>query len=63
MAGMASRMAGSPPPITDSEVKTDKKENNQVNFVPESTSSDGTSGTNLSKESKIFIILLINQDF
>ena len=58
MAGMASRMAGSPPPITDSEVKTDKKENNQVNFVPESTSSDGTSGTNIIKGIKDFYNLV-----
>ena len=48
IAGMASRMAGSPPPITDSEENTNK-ENNQVNFIPESNSSDGTSGTNIIK--------------
>mgnify|MGYP003127789846 FL=1 len=58
MAGMASRMAGSPPPITDSIEKTDKKENNQVNFVPESTSSDGTSGTNIVKGIKDFYNLV-----
>ena len=51
---MASRMAGSPPPITDSEVKTNK----QVNFVPESTSSDGTSGTNIIKGVKDFYNLV-----
>ena len=58
MAGMASRMAGSPPPITDSIEKTDKKENNQVNFVPESTSSDGTSGPNIVKGIKDFYNLV-----
>ena len=58
MAGMASRMAGSPPPITDSKEKTDKKENNQVNFIPESTSSDGTSGTNIVKGIKDFYNLV-----
>ena len=58
MAGMASRMAGSPPPITDSKENTDKKENNQVNFIPESTSSDGTSGTNIIKGIKDFYNLV-----
>ena len=43
IAGMASRMSGSPPPITNSEEKK------QVNFVPESTSNDKTSGTNIIK--------------
>ena len=58
IAGMASRMAGSPPPITDSEEKTNKKENNQVNFIPESSSSDGTSGTNIIKGIKDFYNLV-----
>ena len=52
IAGMASRMAGSPPPITDS------KENNKVNFTSESTSSDGTSGTNIIKGIKDFYNLV-----
>ena len=55
MADMASRMAESYHSIADSEVETDKKENNQVNFVPESTSSDGTSGTNIIKGVKRFL--------
>ena len=54
---MASRMAGLPP-IPDSEEKTNKKENNQINFVPESTSSDGTSGTNILKGVKDFYNLV-----
>ena len=58
IAGMASRMAGSPPPITDSEEKTNKKENNQVNFIPESSSSDGTSGTNIIEGLKDFYNLV-----
>ena len=58
MAGMASRMAGSPPPITNSEEKTNKKENNQVNFIPESNTSDGTSGTNIIKGIKDFYNLV-----
>ena len=52
IAGMASRMAGSPPPITDSEEKK------QVNFVPESSSSDGTSGTNIIEGIKDFYNLV-----
>lgn len=58
MAGMASRMAGSPPPITNSEEKTNKKENNQVNFITESNTSDGTSGTNIIKGIKDFYNLV-----
>jgi len=54
---MASRMAGLPP-TSDSKEKTDKKENNQVNFIPESTSSDGTSGTNIVKGIKDFYNLV-----
>ena len=57
IAGMASRMAGSPP-TTSSEEKTNKKENNQVNFIPESSSSDGTSGTNIIKGIKDFYNLV-----
>ena len=57
IAGYASRMAGSPLPITDSEEKTNK-ENNQVNFIPESNSSDGTSGTNIIKGIKDFYNLV-----
>ena len=45
MGGMAARLAGLPP-IPDSEEKTNKKDNKR-NFVPESTSSDRTSGTNI----------------
>ena len=72
MGGMAARMAGLPP-IPDSEFKgvskekTNKNENNQVNFTSESTSSDGTSGTNIIKGVKDFYNLvdqsgLLNED-
>ena len=57
VGGMAARMAGLPP-IPNSEEKTNKKENNKVNFTSESTSSDGTSGTNIIKGIKDFYNLV-----
>ena len=48
MGGMAARMAGlGLPSIPD-------EENNQINFVPQSTSDDRTSGTNIIKGIKDF---------
>ena len=50
----ASRMAGSLPSIPDSEKKTNNTKNNQVNFIPETTSNDATSGTDIIKGLKDF---------
>ena len=57
MAGMASRMAGSPP-ITDSEENTDKKENNQEILFLNQPAVIGTSGTNIIKGIKDFYNLV-----
>jgi len=56
IGGMAGRMAGSLP-IPDSKGNK-KEENNQVNFVPESTSNDSTSGTNVIEGIKDFYNLV-----
>ena len=47
VGSFASRMAGSLPSIPDSEKKTNNTKNNQVNFIPETTSNDATSGTDI----------------
>ena len=56
IGGMAARLGGMSP-IRDSEEKTNKKDN-KVNFVPESTSSDRTSGTNIIEGFKEFYNLI-----
>ena len=54
VGSFASRMAGSLPSIPDSEKKTNNTKNNQVNFIPETTSNDATSGTDIIKGLKDF---------